>query len=64
MRIYWKGAWLGYAVLVCLAIAEGWTLKAGFGNALPAWLLFDMFFFTWAFRGFIRFIGRALGTRQ
>ena len=76
MKIYWKGAWLGYAVLVSGALAALLILtippwhKGTQGLALIGWnawwtscCLFVVFLGTWALRGVIRFVGRALGTR-
>jgi steroid 5-alpha reductase family enzyme len=59
MKLYWKGAWLGYAVLISLV----WYLATAnyrdpMHSAFQA-VVFTVLCFLWTARGTIRAIGRA-----
>jgi len=56
--LYWPGAWLGWALLACLAMAEWRTTAYGFPRAMGWWALADILLAVWCFRGFVRWIWR------
>ncbi len=58
MKLYWPGAWLGWAILLCAASAALQQRALGIRSAAGTWVLTDLLLAAWCFRGFVRWIWR------
>ena len=64
MRLYWKGAWLGYAVLAGLVVTSAGFAADSNPMLVMGGICFWASFPFWILRAFLRSAGRALGTRR